>query len=438
VIRSLERWYLARVRDDATPTRLRAALTFGGAFVREAVNDQLLVRSATLAYWSLVGIVPVLVVIAAALQPFGGTESVRNLLYSSLLAGPVRAVGTQLDTWLAQVDFAKLGVAGLIGTLVTASRVYTAAEEAYNHLWRCNVRRSWITRMVMFYAILTVVPVLVAYGFHLSSSLRPVVGLGLLRRVLPAVTTAVAFGLAIRTLPDTRVRWMPAAVGGAFSAVLFEGAKAGFGAYTDVLGAQDAAAAVYGSLALFPVFLLWLFVLWVTVLLGVEMAYVVQNLPELVRAEQRLHEGGRARQADAFFAVQCAVVVTRRWLAGQGASDALSVTRALGTEPAQVQAALLALAAAGILVETEGGMVLAGPPEGWTARDVVGRYRALSRPAGAEDGNDGTLPDRLLGPAADRTLAALAREADAPVPPLSTGAPAATPDRSGVGAGRDA
>lgn len=424
MIRSLERWYLARVRDDATSPRLRAALTFVGAFVREAVNDQLLVRAATLAYWSLVGIVPVLVVIAAALQPFGGTESVRDLLYSSLLAGPVRAVGTQLDTWLAEVDFAKLGVAGLVGTLVTASRVYTAAEEAYNRLWRCDVRRGWITRMVMFYAILTVVPVLVAYGFHLSSSLRPVVGLGLLRRVLPALSTAVAFTLALRTLPDTRVRWVPAALGGGFSALLFEIAKAGFGAYTELLGAQDAAAAVYGSLALFPVFLLWLFVLWVTVLLGVELAYVVQNLPELVLAEQRLHEGGRARQADAFFAIQCAVVVTRRWLEGGGASDALAVTRALGTEPAQVQTALLGLAAAGILVETEGGMVPAGPPEVWTARDVVTRYRALSRPAGAEDGAEGGLPDRLLGTDADLSLAALARaRADG----LTPGMPARTP-----------
>ncbi len=409
MILSLERWYLAQVRDDATSPRVRTVLTFVGAFVREAVNDQILVRAATLAYWSLVGIVPVLVVIAAALQPFGGTDSVRALLYSSLLAGPVRAVGTQLDTWLAQVDFAKLGVAGLVGTLFTASRVYTAAEEAYNRLWRCDVRRSWITRMVMFYAILTVVPVLVAYGFHLSASLRPVVGLGLLRRVLPAISTAVAFTLALRTLPDTRVRWVPAAVGGAFSALLFEFAKAGFGAYTEVLGAQDAAAAVYGSLALFPVFLLWLFVLWVTVLLGVEMAYVVQNLPELVLAEQRLHEGGRTRHADAFFAVQCAVVVTRRWLEGRGASDALAVTRALGTEPAQVQAALLGLASSGILIESEGGMVPAGPPEAWTARDVLTRYRALSRPAGAEDGEDGGLPDRLLGGLADRSLADLAR-----------------------------
>jgi hypothetical protein len=85
------------------------------------------------------------------------------------------------------------------------------------------------------------------------------------------------------------------------------------------------------------------------------------------------------------------------------------VTRALGTEPAQVQAALLGLASSGILIESEGGMVPAGPPEVWTARDVLTRYRALSRPAGAEDGADGGLPDRLLGGLADRSLADLAR-----------------------------
>lgn len=414
MIDRVERAYLGLVRREDVPDRVRRALTFLGAFTRASLEDQIPIRAATLAFWSLMALVPLLVVVAAALQPFGGTEGIRALLYSTFLAGPVRAVGTQLDAWLAQVDLAKLGVAGLVGVLLTASRIYTAVEEAYNTLWGCTVRRSWLARMVTFYALLTLVPVLVAYGFHLSSAVPVAVDVGVMRRIAPVLATAVAFSAAIRALPDTRVRWWAAVVGGACSAGVFELAKALFGAYTGLLGGADAAAVVYGSVALFPVFLLWLYVSWVIVLLGVELAYVAQHLPALSLAERRIHEGlpSHARHPDAFFALQCLAVVVRGWATGAGAVDGMAVTRALETEPSQVHAAMVGLARAGLLVETPDGFVPAGPPSQVTVREAFLRYRALVRPVGASSDGPSDLPARLLGDAADRDLAAFAAAAD--------------------------
>ncbi len=400
----LEALYVGAVRGGSVPRALRGPLMSIAVFVRELSRDQVHVRAGTLSYWSLVAIVPSLVLVAAVMQPFGGNDAVRAFLYSTLLAGPVSAVGAQLDAYLAEVDYTRLGVAGLVGVGFTASRIFFSVEEAYSSLWAVPVRRPLLVRVVIFYALFTLVPVMIAYGFHVSGQLRGGVDIGVLQRLAPIVLTAVAFTGAIKALPDTEVRWRPAMIGGGCSAVLFEVAKSGFGAYTDVLGTADAAVAVYGSLALFPIFLLWLYVLWWIVLFGVELAYVAQRLPDLLAAEERLHASDfGAAEPDGFFALGCLVVVVRQWAAGEGPIPEPAVTREVGGDPARVRAALELLAEVGFLASADTGWVPAAPPDRVTGREVVLRCRGRGGAAPFAD-----LADELLGVPADRPVAELA------------------------------
>ncbi len=410
MIARLERAYLRLVRRPDLDPRLRTSLTFVAALVRETLAARLESRAAMLAYWTLVAMVPVLVVLAAAMTPVGGTSAVRDLLYNSFLAGPVRSVGDQLDTWLTQVDFGSLGAAGLVALVFTASRIYMSVEDAYNALWKVSVSRSWLMRVGTFYALLTLTPLLVAYGFHLSGELRVAVNLSFGARLLPVLLTACGFAVAIKALPNASVRVVPAVVGGLGSAVLFEVAKLAFGTYTDRLGAMEAAAAVYGGLALFPIFLLWLYVLWIIVLFGVLLAYVTQHLPDFLAAEARRHEGLalHRRQAEPFFALKCTLVVARRFVEGAGATDEPTLTRALATEPGMVRDAVDVLVKAGVLAEAEAGLLPALPPQTLRAREVLERYRALVRPVGADEGGIDAAVEAMLGPEADRTLAELA------------------------------
>jgi YihY family inner membrane protein len=411
-----ERAYVRFVRRPGLHPRVRDAVTFTGALVREALSARIADRAATLVYWTLVAIVPLLAVLAAAMAPVGGTGAVRDLLYSGLLAGPVRAVGDQLDSWLAQVDFASLGAAGVVALVFTASRIYMSVEEAYNALWRVQVERSWLRRLLTFYALLTLSPLLVAYGFHLSAQLRSAVHLGVAARALPVLLTGVAFTAAVKALPSTEVRLGPAALGGFVSAFVFELAKSAFSFYTDWFGAVEAAAAVYGGLALFPVFLLWVYVLWFIVLLGVELAYVAQHIRDFMHAEQRIHEGAaqHPRHPEPFFALKCLLVVVRRFLDGAGPTSAGDVMRTLETEPAQVRAAVSALAKAGLLVAAERGFLPAAPPDTVTARAALDRYRALVRPIGADEGAIDSVVEALLSDRAEQSLAALAAGGAAP------------------------
>jgi membrane protein len=233
---------------------------------------------------------------------------------------------------------------------------------------------------MLFYATVTLGPVILAWGFLQTHRLQAAVDVSSLDRLLPVGLSTIAFVLALRSLPDTAVRWGPALTGGLVTAVLFEVAKVGFGQYTTVLGAADTAAKIYGSLGLFPVFLLWLYVLWTIVLLGVEIAYVVQRREDLGNAEERRLAGTRRGMPDAFFALQVVMVVGRRYLGGGGPSPEPVVTHALGCEPPVCQEALDYLEEAGVLARTAEGLLPALPLDVVTGGEVLRRYRARTRP----------------------------------------------------------
>lgn len=391
------RWAIPKVPTAGA----RRVVYLLAAFARETARDQVPVRAATLAYWSLVTIVPVLVLGASVLRPFGLDRAAYSVVLSAVLAGSVNEVGAQLDTWLSAVDLGKLGVVGIVGVLFTSSQIYFSMEDAYNTLWNTRPKRAWATRFIQYYATVTLAPLLIAMGFHYSSIVDAQTGHNWAGLALPVLITMIAFVGALRTLPDADVHWSSAALGGLVSAVAFEIAKVGFNTYVSVFGAADSAAKIYGSIWFFPVFLVWLYTLWLIVLFGVELAYVVQRRDDLIYAEERGMEGdhGLRRHADALFALQCLMVVAERYTAGLGPSPESVVTHALHSDAKYVLNALETLEEAGILGVAQGrGYLPAIPLEQLTVREVVIRYRKETLPSMADNAPGAELVGGLLSP----------------------------------------
>ena len=406
----LLRWATPRVPG----LQARRAIYLCAAFLREAVRDQIPVRAATLSFWTLSAIVPVLVVVASLSRPFGLGDSVYKSVLSAFLAGSVNEVGAQLDVWTSAVDFGKLGVVGVLGVLLTSSRIYFSVEDAYNTLWNTRPRRAWTSRFIQYYTTLTLAPLLIAWGFHYSTIVDAELGRNWTGLAMPVIITTVAFVGGIRTLPDTEVRWSAALLGGFVSATAFEIAKIAFNAYVTLFGAGDTAARIYGAIWLVPVTLLWLYTLWMIVLFGVELAYVFQRREDLIDQELRRLEGerGARRHADALFGVQCLMVVAERYAAGLGPSPEPMVTRCLHSEPQYVQSALETLEAVGILGQSANGYLPALPLDYLTVREVIQRYRLETRPSMSEDAPGADLLSELLRPGVsdlDQPVASLIR-----------------------------
>ncbi len=362
------------------------------ALWRAARQDQLFVRAATLSYWTLVAIVPVLAMAFALMGPLGLIDTtaakLKQGLYSTVLAGSVAEVGPWLDTIVGGVKLEALGVIGFLGVLVAGSKMYTSVEQAFNDIFRVRQRRRWLVRITLFYAVVTLGPLLLSAGFAATSSLGTTLPSGLLGRIVPISLTTAALVLAIKLLPHTEVRWKAALVGGLITAVLFESLKIGFEAYTELLAASNTMVRLYGGLALFPVFLLYVYLLWLVVLMGVEVAYVVHHArPLLAEERDRLRMGDIwRRRPDACFGLQVMLALAERFHMGSGPVDVGHLADVLGAPSRAVQEALEMLESASLLIPAEGGgYVPAQPLDTLTAARVVRACRAVSVPSCDED-----------------------------------------------------
>jgi membrane protein len=365
--------------------RLLELVHAGVVLTRESIRDRLHVRAAMLAYWSSVAVVPTLLLAMALTGPLGlvdqSRDAVLTFLYDTVLASSVAEVGAALDMTIARVNLRALGVVGVVGIMSIGAQLFFNVELAYNDIFHVRVRRSRLMRITLFYAALTLAPMALAWGFVMTARLGPAAGL--MSVAAPVILTAVVLVCGIRLLPCAAVSWRASLAGGLASALLFEGAKVGFGLYTNMLGASGNMAQIYGSLALLPVFLLWLYVLWIIILFGVEVAFVIEHYRPLVD-EQRRHLVdlyAPHRRPDAFFALQVMLVVSARYLEAAGASSSEQVADRLGVSLLHAQNAMDLLEDAGMLVETDDGRFLpAIPPSHLTGAQVLAAWTQLSAP----------------------------------------------------------
>lgn len=168
---------------------------------------------------------------------------------------------------------------GVIVLIVIALLMMWEIESAINQAWDVKERRNSVARFLIYLAVLTLGPVLLGIGLYSTSYLfaLPVVrdvdtSLMLKARlltVMPFLTTTLAFALLYNLVPNRSVNRHHALAGGVFAAVCFEIAKYSFGLYVKSVPTYEI---IYGALAIIPMFLVWIYLSWVIVLLGAQVA----------------------------------------------------------------------------------------------------------------------------------------------------------------------
>ena len=360
---------------------------------KESIRDRLHVRAAMLAYWTCVALVPLLLLGFAMTGPLGLTETtrdaVRDLLYSSILAQSVEDVGGLLDQLLDATQLKTLGLVGVLGVMFIGSQLFFSTELAYNDIFKTRVQRSWLLRFTLFYAAITLTPMVVATGFIMSAR----AGIGssgtAFDLMAPWLLTTLVLISGIRLLPCKSVGWRAAISGGVLSASLFESAKFLFGAYTHMVGTAENMSLIYGGMSFLPIFLLWIYLVWLLVLFGVEIAYLVDNYDPLIERQRRLVRDPYTldRRADARLAIATMILVAQRFLRDEGPMPASILAEATGASPAHVDDCMHLLTEAGLLVRVEQGPVtLAQPPGHIRLFDINRAWRERTGPNTHEEG----------------------------------------------------
>ncbi len=331
-------------------------------------EDRLGNTASSLTFTTVISLVPLFTVVLAVFTAFPMFSqlqgSLQQWLASSLIPDPI---AKQVMGYLTQFTSkaSRLGLLGVGFLILTAISLILTIDRTLNAIWRVRRPRPLAQRVLMYWAVLTLGPLLLAASIAMTSyalsASRGLVGAmpGALRLLLDAVEfSLMSLGVAAlyRYVPHTDVKWRHAVTGGLFVASGLELAKSGLAAY---LKAVPSYSAIYGAFASVPILLLWIYVVWLVVLLG---AVIAAYLPSLLGAVAR--RGGRPG-----WQFQLALDVLReleaaRAKGGPGLEQA-QLARRLHTDPLELESVTDALTTLDWVGRLEDGrlVLLANPDE---------------------------------------------------------------------------
>ena len=347
------------------------------AFVRLVLKrfgrDQCMRIAAALSYTSLLALVPLGAIAFAILKAFpvfdNIEEQIKTLLFENFLPESVEGAQAYFDQFIGQTE--GLTAIGIVALAMTAIMLLSTIEGALNSIFHVKATRPFVPRLMMFWAVITLGPLLLGgslslatYFFALSewTGAHNIPGLaGVVTQLLPGALAVIAFSLFYAIVPYRPVKALHALIGGISAGVLFGLLRRLFGLYISAFPAYQT---IYGALATVPIFLIWMYLSWAVVLIGAEIA---ASMPEWGRA--RVTEGFDdmvpARKLDAAL-----VAIERLWRKGRS-EDVLHPTRNPKREDVLAHA-LEALRQTGfVALSDQGDWLLSRDPEILRIADVA-------------------------------------------------------------------
>ncbi len=276
-------------------------LRFSFRVAHRFIADQCIQRASALAYATLLAIVPLVALGFSVFASFQAFDKLAAKMRSAMLEYLLPTSQQAVESYLGSIadKTTALSVFGIIGLLFTVTALLNTMEEAFNDIWRITRARPWFSKFIIFWSTLTLAPILIAASITVTSyfAALPVLehvarGANIISHtpfVLPWLMTSIAMTLMYMVLPNTSVPIRYAIIGGLVAGALFEASKLGFTFYiTDVANYEK----VYGALSTLPIFLIWLYLCWVIVLLGSEVAFCLQHPEQSHRHKSQFMQPG--------------------------------------------------------------------------------------------------------------------------------------------------
>ncbi len=251
-----------------------------------------------------------------------------------------------------------LGVTGMVFLFLTAILTLTRVEETFNDIWGVTRGRDWWSRIANYFTTIALGPALIIAALGLASGprfqqTREIINAvpflePLVSTFLPVVVICLTFALFYKLVPNTRVDFSAALVGGVLAGVAWH--------FYNQLGFLLASRAVstskiYGGLALIPLLMGGLYVVWVTVLFGAQVAYAFQNRAAYLQEQLAENVNQRGRE---FVALRLMTCIGQRFHRGLPPVTIREISAELGVPSKLAQQVLRTLLAARLVVEVSG------------------------------------------------------------------------------------
>ncbi|MBE9537672.1 MAG: YihY family inner membrane protein [Proteobacteria bacterium] len=251
-------------------------------------------NAAALTYMSLFALVPLMTVIytmASAVPAFQGLEeNIQAFLFENLMPDTNSEIQDYLSDFSRQAkNLTGFGIAFLV---VTAVLMLRNIEKAFNHIWRTRENRSAVSSFLLYWAVLGLAPLTIGLALGISTYLAAfaarfgdldLLGVGaMMLKTAPLLLSTAAFSFLYLAVPNCRVPYKHALIGGFAAAVAFNIARSLF----TTIVAGSSYTLIYGAFAAVPLFLLWIYLSWNIVLMGgvlVHSMSAYQSLEEAAR-----------------------------------------------------------------------------------------------------------------------------------------------------------
>ena len=340
--------------------------------IRRFSADNSSQTAASLTYTSLLAIVPLITIGLTIISAFPAFKSISATFNTFLLQNMVPETASKLiSVYMVQFseNAGKLTAIGIGALAITALLLMQTIEQALNSIWHVRYKRGLMQRFLIYWVLLTLGPLLIGIGLYATTYLAGLAfGLGeeihglklLLLNVGPIILTVTALALLYYMVPNRYVPVSQAGTGGLVAGCLFEAMKLLFSHYISHFPSYTM---IYGAFAALPLFLLWIYLSWITVLFG---ATVTAALPFY----QNTRNAEAPTPGNIFYV---ALQILKQLALAQQQGKTLSIKQLIASMPdnrSQLEFVLLRLTEAHWTLRSGKGWALALPPDRIVLRDI--------------------------------------------------------------------
>lgn len=337
-------------------------------------QDNVLQRAAALSFFTLLNLFPLAGILLFILSHSSffhqNVNSIENAIIKQLVTPAARQLVQDVFAGLSRnLSVLGTGFSGTVTMLVLfflGTSLILLVERSLNAVFRSSERKGhFFSRLAFLWTIMTLLPVILGFSFALTSHVQRQYAdyLPLYRYFLPYAITLFGFMVLYRIIPRARIKLRIVFFVSLVFGVLWEFAKVGLDKYVEVIFSRSPVHQLYGSMALVPIGMVWIYYSWIIVLMGAEFAYVLQNYEEVEVESKRMWLLGKGFvPLSRRVALSMVLEAFRKFSGGSGGFCTDDLTSRFQVHPEQSARWFEALADNKFIVITEADEIIPGKP----------------------------------------------------------------------------
>lgn len=255
--------------------------------VRDFIDDQCFIQASALSFTTILSLVPFFALMFAVLKGLGVQNQLEPYILQQVAAGQEELV-ERIITYINNTKMTSVGAIGLITLFLTAIALLGNIENTFNSIWGVKETRSLYRKFSDYVSVIVSAPILLLAATSVTTSLQSQDLVQWLMKstylgdllmygvyLVPYISIWVALIFLYVFIPNTAIHFKSAVIGGLIAGTLWQAAQWGYVNFQVGVARYNA---VYGTLALLPIFMVWIYTSWLIVLFGVEVVYAHQNI----------------------------------------------------------------------------------------------------------------------------------------------------------------